>query len=490
MSIPAGETAPLLPLDANNSGASRRHLGVTSLVFLNINRIIGTGIFSIPSSIYQLTGSVGWSMAIWVFGGILSSCGFTVYLEYGLQMPHSGGDKNYLDRVYTWPPRLMLTIFAVCQVIISFSTSNSYAFGNYSQLVWGVKTPDETCTRWIASFTIGSVCFLHARYPRAGRALFNYLGFAKTFVLVLIAACGPLLALGILEGGSAASHNFGRHMWTNDGFGGGPYEIGVALIRVAYSYRGWETANLVMSEVKDPERTVIRAGIIGLSTITALYTMCTYAYFAVIPKEEVAETGVIIAGVFCRKLFGESAAARVLPFVICLSNFGNLLVVTYAASRVTQEIGRHHILPGSSWLETNKPWGAPSMGLFMHFFMTILTLLLPPPGDVYNFVVDVSTYPMTIFASLVTAGLFAVHRNPARWNWNLACFRAPTAASVLFFATNLVMVVFPWMPPPTKKVGLPYYASTAASLLVMGLGAVYWYFCKDFILKQTAPVLE
>lgn len=52
------------------------------------------------------------------------------------------------------------------------------------------------------------------------------------------------------------------------------------------------------------------------------------------------------------------------------------------------------------------------MELFMHFFMSILTLLLSPPGDVYNFFVDMSTHAMTIFA----VGLFAVHHNPAHWN--------------------------------------------------------------------------
>jgi len=52
------------------------------------------------------------------------------------------------------------------------------------------------------------------------------------------------------------------------------------------------------------------------------------------------------------------------------------------------------------------------------------------------------------------------------------------------------MAAFSWMPPPTKKMGLPYYASAAASLLVMGLGNVYWYFRKDFILAQTTPILK
>lgn len=45
-----------------------RKLGVTSAVFLIINKMIGTGIFSTPSGIFVNTGSVGVSLMLWVIG--------------------------------------------------------------------------------------------------------------------------------------------------------------------------------------------------------------------------------------------------------------------------------------------------------------------------------------------------------------------------------------------------------------------------------------
>lgn len=479
MSAVIDEEAHLLGDEIN-----KRHLGVSSAIFLILNRIIGTGIFSIPSSIYQLTGCVGWSLALWIIGGLVAACGFTVYLELGLQMPHSGGEKNYLERIYYWPPRLALTVFSVSAIILSFSTSNSYAFGNYVQLGLG-HTPDEYKTRWIAIVTVATICLLHARFPEQGRKAFNYLGMAKVFILVLIAICGPLLALGIIDidGGAVARHNFGENLWKNDGFGGGLYDVSVALLRISYSFRGWETCNLVMGEVKNPKRTTMIAGVTAVVGITALYSMCTYAYFSIIPKEEVADSGVVIAGVFLLKLFGESAAARLLPLVICLSNMGNILVVTYAASRVTREVGRHNILPFSKILASGGPWDTPLAGLALHLLMTILTLTLPPPGDVYNFVIDTSTYPVTVFATLITLGLLVVHRKPKEWNWKKG-YRAPTIPLIIFAGFNLIVLVFPWVPPPIKKEGLPYYAAPLASLVVLLSGIVYWVIFKHQIVTQ------
>lgn len=41
---------------------------------------------------------------LWVIGGILTLCGISVFLEFGLAIPRSGGEKNYLERVYRESP--------------------------------------------------------------------------------------------------------------------------------------------------------------------------------------------------------------------------------------------------------------------------------------------------------------------------------------------------------------------------------------------------
>lgn len=48
-----------------------RKLGITGAVFLILNKMIGTGIFSTPSSIFAATGSVGVSLMLWVIGMVV-----------------------------------------------------------------------------------------------------------------------------------------------------------------------------------------------------------------------------------------------------------------------------------------------------------------------------------------------------------------------------------------------------------------------------------
>jgi amino acid transporter len=84
-----------------------RKLGFFSVVFLIVNAVMGTGIFSTPSIVFKTVNSVGSALMLWLVGAILTLCGFgdtemvtnyslLVYLEYGLAIPKSGGDKNYV----------------------------------------------------------------------------------------------------------------------------------------------------------------------------------------------------------------------------------------------------------------------------------------------------------------------------------------------------------------------------------------------------------
>lgn len=66
---------------------SRRQIGVLSAAALIFNRVVGTGIFATPSSILDLSGSVGLALFMWVIGTIIALAGTAVYLEWGTAIP-------------------------------------------------------------------------------------------------------------------------------------------------------------------------------------------------------------------------------------------------------------------------------------------------------------------------------------------------------------------------------------------------------------------
>ena len=57
-------------------------------------------------------------------------------------------------------------------------------------------------------------------------------------------------------------------------------QYAAAMFKILYSYSGWQNANYVLNEVKDPVRTIKIAGPLGLGITSALYIFANIAYFA------------------------------------------------------------------------------------------------------------------------------------------------------------------------------------------------------------------
>lgn len=100
----------------------RRQLTVIDGIALTVGTIIGSGIFISPAGILRYTGSIGWSLIMWVFCGLLSTLGALSYAELATSFPISGGDYSYLLMSFG-PIPAFLRMYT--QIVASFSGSNT-----------------------------------------------------------------------------------------------------------------------------------------------------------------------------------------------------------------------------------------------------------------------------------------------------------------------------------------------------------------------------
>lgn len=83
-----GETG--MPVLATHKLA--RTLRERDLLYLFVGSVIGSGIFLTPGLILrQLGGSVGYSLLVWLLGGVLSLLGALTYAELAAANPEAGG---------------------------------------------------------------------------------------------------------------------------------------------------------------------------------------------------------------------------------------------------------------------------------------------------------------------------------------------------------------------------------------------------------------
>ncbi|PGH01627.1 hypothetical protein AJ79_07875 [Helicocarpus griseus UAMH5409] len=455
--------------DSYQTSASRRQIGLTSAVFLIFNRMIGTGIFATPSSIFQLSGSVGLSLFIWVAGIIITAAGMAVYIEFGTGLPRNGGEKNYLEYVFRKPKFLTSCFYAGYVILLGWAGSNSVIFGEYI-----LHAAQVEVTRWnqrgIGLACITAAFLIHGLALKWGLRLQNVLGIIKLLVIIIIVVAGWAALGGALK--IEKPNNFENAF---EGTTGSAYGVVTALYNVIWSFIGYSNANYALSETKNPVRTLKVAAPLALGIVAVLYMLANIAYFAAVPKEEILSSGRVLAASFFRNVFGPKAE-RALSVFVALSAFGNVLSVIFSQGRLVQELGREGMLPFSRLWASNKPFDAPLMGLFEHWVVSVIIMLAPPPGDAYNFILNVISYPLSIINTFVSGALIHLylHRNKYSWQPPMS---ATLPVVIFFLLSNMYLVLAPFVPPTDGQnvyEELPYYLHCVVGIAIVVAGGIYW----------------
>jgi amino acid transporter len=249
--------------------------------------------------------------------------------------PRSGGEKVYLEAVYRRPKLLATVLFSTQAVLLGFTASGCIVFAS-NIIVAAGHTATEWAERGIAVGVIVFVTVLHTIFPGQGVQVMNLLGSVKIIILIFIVVTGWV----VLSGGVSSvpdPHASFRNSFAGSVTSSGPYAT--ALFKVLNSYTGWNNAAYVLNEVKRPVRTLKIAGPLGLGICGVLYLLANVAYFSVATPAEIETSGVTVASFFVKRVFGHTAQ-RVISVFVALSAFGNVLTVTFAQSRVNQELAK------------------------------------------------------------------------------------------------------------------------------------------------------
>ncbi|KAJ5774124.1 hypothetical protein N7457_009020 [Penicillium paradoxum] len=449
----------------------RREIGIFSASLLIFNRVIGTGIFATPSTILALTGSVGLSLFMWVAGTVIALAGTAVYLEWGTAIPKNGGEKNYLEYVFKKPKFLATAMFAAYAVLLGWAASNSVVFGQYI-----LNAAEIEVGRWnqrgIGMACLTAAFLIHSVAVKWGIRLQNALGVIKLVIIVFIIVAGWVALGGHTK--AETPDNFSNAF---EGTLGSGYGIVMALYNVIWSFIGYSNANYALSETKNPVRTLKIAAPVAIVSVSILYMLVNVAYFAAVSKKEMLESGSIVAAVFFRNMFGKRAE-KVMSVFVALSAFGNVLSVIFSQGRIVQELGREGVLPFSKVWASNWPFHSPAAGLLEHYLVSVVIMLAPPPGDAYNFLVNLISYPLSIVNFFVSAGLVYIYltkdKNFPDWSPGI---RATLPVTIFFMLSNLYLAIAPYVPPSDGQSvyeELPYYLHCVVALALFAAGAIYY----------------
>ncbi|WP_333681420.1 amino acid permease [Dyella sp.] len=241
------------------SGA-QRSLGLWMLIALVIGNIIGSGVFVLPAALapYGAASLLGWGISL---GGALMLA--LVYAWLAQIVPNHGGAYAYARRAFG--DRVgFLAAWSYWVCVWSANAAIAVAFAGSLGSVWPAAT---------ATPLRSALCALGALWICTSISLSGVREAGYTAIITTSLKLVPLIVFGLL--GLGWVHASAFHPFNASGLPLVSVASSVAALTL-WAFLGLETATVPTGVVRDPQRTVPRATVIGM-TIAGLATMlaCT-----------------------------------------------------------------------------------------------------------------------------------------------------------------------------------------------------------------------
>src|SRR5258708_16606089 len=287
-----------------------RGLGLFDSTMLVVGVMIGSGIFIVSAEMARHLGSPGWLLVAWAVAGALTISGALCYGELSAMMPQAGGMYVYLREAYSamWGFLYGWTLFTVIQtgtiaaVAVAFARFTGVLMPSISEDHYLIP-PIRISTHYAVSLSsaqllalaiIALLTFTNTRGLRYGKAIQNIFTVAKTAALL------SLIAAVIFVGWNSAAiranfpdfwhpHGFEPLTASLDASTAFGLFVAICLSQTGslFSADSWHNIAFAAGEVKQPERNVTRAMVIGTIVVITLYILANVAYLFTLPLQAI-----------------------------------------------------------------------------------------------------------------------------------------------------------------------------------------------------------
>lgn len=359
-------------------------IGFYTAISLVIANMIGTGVFT--SLGFQLIDihSVFSILLLWILGGIISYCGALVYGELGTAIPRSGGEYVYLSKLIH-PGLGFLSGWVSSTVGFAAPVGlASLALGSYVNKIF----PQVNSTICALS-VVGVITLIHATNLKLGSRFQKIFTALKLIVILVFIVAGffhqPSHSISVFP------QAFSWDEMTSKAFA-------ISLIYVSYAYSGWNAASYIVSEMKDPQKNLPKALLLGTLIVTIIYVLLNYIFLYSAPEHELS--GVLEIGhVSAIHIFGQ-VVGSLMSLVIALLLISSISAMVLAGPRIIKSMGED--LPLLHVLSKTNQRQVPYVAVISQSIITILVIVFFPFESLLTFV----GFSLTIFTFLTVLSLF------------------------------------------------------------------------------------
>jgi amino acid transporter len=458
-----------------------------------VGTVIGSGVFKKPHAIARAVPDSGLVAVVWILGGVLVLLGALSYAEIAVLYPRAGGNYVFLREGYGrlagflwgWVEFWIIRSASLAALATVFTESLNDVFGNesFQQLVglpagarldfWGQRT--------VTVAVLLGLALVNIRGTTWGGGLQVAITLVKVGSLVGIALL-PFILLArstTPPGGVMPTAANLQPIWPADGaisLSG----LGSALLGVLWAYHGWMNIAPVAEEVRNPQRNLPLALLLGVGTIIVLYLSANLAYYMTMPGTQMADVAMKdtpVATAFARNLLGPIGVLLASAAIMC-SVFGalngNLLVgprLLYAmgedglAPRVLRDVHPRYQTPAAA-IAVLAGWA-----VLLVLGVAVLTHVgwLDPTKSHFDRLTDFAMFGAVIFETLAVLSIFMFRWRLPNTERPYRCPGYPFVPALYCVLPVFVMCNMFFAEPVEALAGLGFIAAGALVYFVLGL---------------------
>lgn len=327
-----------------------------------VANMVGTGVFT--SLGFQLVDidTVFPILLLWTLGGIAALCGAASYAELGGALPRSGGEYNFLGRIYHPMAGFVSGWVSASIGFAAPIAAVAIAFASYSTAV----IPGEFSPLSKKLIAVGLVLILsviHSR-NREGSARFQT-GFTALKIILIIGFCLCAFLLARTPQPLTILPVTGDMQTLISG------PFAVSLIYVTYAYTGWNAATYISGELENPQRDLPKILISGTGLVMGLYVLLNFVFLYTTPMADMVNQ-VEIGYIAAQNIFGETGA-RIAGGMLALLLISSVSAMTLAGPRALHAIGED-FKPLRLLGRVNKE-GIPANAIFLQSSIAVIFIL-------------------------------------------------------------------------------------------------------------------
>lgn len=382
------------PLPAVATASLARKLGLFDATMLVMGGTIGGGIFINSYVVAERVHTSALVLGAWLVGGVIALTGALIYAEIANRLPRVGGQYAYLREsyhpliafLYGWVLLLVIQTGGMAVVTSIFS--------RYFLDLTGWHAPE-----WLVGvITLTILTVANCLGVKSGSNVQSTLMLLKIVAIALLVFAGLLLVRGShLSLRPIAGQPLSANLLS---------AFGAAMVPVLFAYGGWQTGCFVAGEMKQPERDLPRALMLGVIGVAALYTSVNLVYLRVLGVDGLAKTHTPASAVMYSAM--GNAGVIIIALGITISTLGFLSQSVLTAPRVYFAMAEDGVFFRQlAWV--NPRTQVPVVAIIVQSIWTVVILLSGRYEQILNYVTSMDW----IFFGLSASCLFILrHRDP------------------------------------------------------------------------------